>query len=101
MRPPSGQKIFSIKVGIMKRKTWKWLVIVLLLTVLFSSCGKGDDNTGMNKEQKQNDSTMRYDPGGLLEIQKKSTKRLKAINDNHMKELQDTQKENSEGNNEN
>ena len=87
----------------MNQETWKWLVIVLLFTILPSSCSKGDEDVGSkeNKAAKQNKPVMRYDPGGLLEIQKKSDKRIKEINDGYMKELQEMQNENRERNNEN
>ncbi|MGD0276283.1 MAG: hypothetical protein ABSB79_09560 [Syntrophales bacterium] len=86
----------------MKEKTWEWLVIVLLFTILFPSYSKGgDDGSKENEATKQNKPVMRYDPGGLLEIQKKSDKRIKEINDGHMKELQEMQNESRERNNEN
>jgi hypothetical protein len=87
----------------MKQKTWKWLIIVLLFTMLPSSCSKGGDDNGSkeNKATNLNKPVMRYDPGGLLEIQKKSDKRIKEINNGHMKELQEMQNESRERNNEN
>jgi hypothetical protein len=88
----------------MKEKTWEWLVIVLLFTILFSSCSKGDDvvvGSKKNKAEKPNGATMSDDSGGLLEIQKKNTKRINEINDGHMKQLQEMQNESRERNNEN